>query len=92
MKAQTKIIIGTAIAGLMQMGAAGLSAAPASANTLIECNGVNSCKGTGACGGKTHSCAGKNSCKGHGFLKMTQADCDAAKAAKEGATKKVDPK
>jgi hypothetical protein len=40
-----------------------------------ECHGVNSCKGTGECGGKSHGCAGKNSCKGQGFLKLTAEQC-----------------
>ena len=40
-----------------------------------ECHGVNSCKGTGDCGGKGYSCAGKNACKGKGWLKMSKADC-----------------
>ncbi len=44
-----------------------------------ECHGINSCKGTGACGGKGHSCAGKNSCKGKGWLKLSKADCTAKK-------------
>ena len=25
-------------------------------------------------------CAGKNACKGHGFLMLSKAECDAAKA------------
>jgi hypothetical protein len=40
-----------------------------------ECHGVNSCKGTGDCGGKGHMCAGKNSCKGKGWKKMSKSDC-----------------
>jgi hypothetical protein len=46
----------------------------------IHCEGVNSCKGTSACATKTNACKGQNSCKGQGFLEMTQAQCDAAKA------------
>jgi hypothetical protein len=41
-----------------------------------ECHGVNSCKGTGDCGGKGHSCAGKNECKGKGWKKMSEKDCN----------------
>lgn len=40
-----------------------------------HCYGVNSCRGTGACGGKYHSCSGKNSCKGKGFLKLSEKSC-----------------
>ncbi len=42
-----------------------------------KCMGVNSCKGQGDCGGKTHECAGKNSCAKMGWKKMSKKDCDA---------------
>ena len=42
-----------------------------------ECSGVNSCKGTGECGGVGHSCAGQNSCKGLGWISLTRSDCEA---------------
>lgn len=45
-------------------------------NVKGECHGVNSCKGTGACGGKGNSCAGKNSCKGKGWLELTKKECN----------------
>src|SRR5262245_14192706 len=41
-----------------------------------RCSGVNSCKGTGACGGAGHSCAGQNACKGQGWSKSSKSDCD----------------
>ena len=51
----------------------------------VKCEGVNSCKGKSACKSANNSCKGQNSCKGKGFLEMTQAQCDAAKAkAKAG--------
>jgi hypothetical protein len=46
----------------------------------LQCDGVNACKGTSACGTANNSCAGQNACKGQGWLLLTQADCDAAKA------------
>jgi hypothetical protein len=46
----------------------------------VHCDGVNSCKGHSACKSANNSCKGQNSCKGKGFLEMTQAKCDAAKA------------
>jgi hypothetical protein len=46
----------------------------------VKCEGVNSCKGHSACKSANNACKGQNSCKGKGFLEMTQADCDAAKA------------
>lgn len=50
------------------------------ADAKVKCEGVNSCKGTSACSGASHSCQGQNSCKGQGFLLLSKADCDAAKA------------
>src|SRR6516162_7939098 len=51
----------------------------------VKCEGVNSCKGHSACKSANNACKGQNSCKGKGFLEMTQAQCDAAKAkAKAG--------
>ncbi len=46
----------------------------------VKCEGVNSCKGTSACHTATNDCKGMNECKGHGYLELTQAECDAAKA------------
>ena len=40
-----------------------------------ECYGVNTCKGTGECGGPGHSCAGQNACKGQGWITLTQKAC-----------------
>ncbi len=56
-----------------------------------ECSGINSCKGQGACGGKTHGCAGKNSCKGQGWIKTSKAEC-AEKAGKFKADKAEEKK
>ena len=46
----------------------------------VKCEGVNSCKGHSACKTANNACKGQNSCKGKGFLEMTKAECDAAKA------------
>ena len=46
----------------------------------VKCSGVNSCKGQSACKSANNACKGQNSCKGKGYLSMTQAECDAAKA------------
>jgi hypothetical protein len=74
------------ITGLALAAAAASLFATAPVNTAVadeakvKCEGVNSCKGTSACKTATNACAGQNSCKGHGFLMMTQKECDAAKA------------
>lgn len=64
----------------------GTLALPASAadEATVHCMGVNSCKGQSACKTATNACKGQNSCKGQGFLELTQAQCDAAKAQAEG--------
>jgi hypothetical protein len=46
----------------------------------VKCEGVNSCKGKSACATAQNSCQGQNSCKGHGYVMLTKAECDAAKA------------
>jgi len=46
----------------------------------VKCVGVNSCKGHSACKSANNACKGQNSCKGKGFVEMTLAQCDAAKA------------
>ena len=48
----------------------------------VKCSGINSCKGTGACGGATHSCKGKNECKGKGWDYTTSEE----ECAKKGGT------
>jgi uncharacterized membrane protein len=77
--------VALATAAAMLFGTALTTAASAAdeskADTAkIHCTGVNSCKGQSACKSANNACKGQNSCKGKGFLEMTKADCDAAKA------------
>ncbi len=46
----------------------------------VKCQGVNSCKGQSACKSANNACKGQNSCKGKGFVEMSKADSNAAKA------------
>ncbi|MGE3975854.1 MAG: hypothetical protein AB7F59_15120 [Bdellovibrionales bacterium] len=71
-------ILAAAVTGLIMAGCASnpTSTSGASAAAEGECHGINSCKGTGDCGGAGYSCAGKNSCKGKGWLKMSKTDCE----------------
>jgi hypothetical protein len=46
----------------------------------VKCEGVNACKGQSACATAHNACHGQNSCKGKGYLSLTKAECDAAKA------------
>jgi hypothetical protein len=47
----------------------------------VKCEGANACKGKSACATAKNSCAGQNSCKGQGYVELSKAECDAAKAA-----------
>lgn len=72
------VVVTAALAGLMMAGCATSKATADKTSTVKgECHGINSCKGTGDCGGAGTSCAGTNACKGQGWVKMTKADCDA---------------
>jgi hypothetical protein len=67
----------------MLFSTAAVQTASAADEAKIHCEGVNSCKGTSACHTATNACKGQNECKGHGFLELTKAECDAAKAKME---------
>lgn len=42
----------------------------------VKCEGINECKGKGACGNdKGASCAGTNECKGKGWVLVAEKDC-----------------
>ncbi len=40
----------------------------------VHCQGVNECKGTGACQTATNACGGKNECKGKGWVEVASAE------------------
>ncbi len=48
-----------------------------SPDKLVNCLGINECKGKSLCHTEKHSCAGQNACKGQGWLDVTSADCTA---------------
>ena len=83
MKISTKgALVAAAVAGLFAAKVAlaqqeGGTAGEAQEATKVHCEGVNACKGQGACGGAGHDCAGKNECKGKGWIEMNAADCKA---------------
>jgi hypothetical protein len=79
-----KLSLALATAAAVMFSSAPLTAANAADEAKVKCEGVNACKGTSACGTAANACAGKNACKGQGFLMLTKAECEAAKAkAKE---------
>ena len=73
----SKIALAAAAAVIFSAAAVGTASAD---DAKIKCTGVNSCKGQSACKSANNSCKGQNSCKGKGFMEMTKAECDAAKA------------
>ncbi len=73
----SSVALATAAAMMFSMAAVMTASAD---EAKVHCDGVNSCKGHSACKNANNSCKGQNSCKGKGFLEMTQAKCDAAKA------------
>jgi hypothetical protein len=77
----SRILSGVALAAAAAVvfSSAPLTAAHAE-DAKVKCQGVNSCKGHSACKSASNACKGQNSCKGKGFMTMTQAECDAAKA------------
>ncbi len=84
-KKQTGAMVAAAVAGLFLAGKAMAqtptgAVKPEAKPAKVHCEGVNECKGKGACKGADNSCGGKNGCKGKGWVDMTQADCNAAKA------------
>jgi uncharacterized membrane protein len=72
-------LVATAAAALFVGGLAATAHAEEH-EAKIKCEGVNSCKGHGDCKSAQNSCKGQNGCGGKGFLMMTKAECDAAKA------------
>jgi hypothetical protein len=70
--------LAAAAAMLFTSGFATVSVAADAAK--VHCSGVNSCKGMSECKSAKNSCKGQNSCKGTGWVSMSQAECDAAKA------------
>jgi hypothetical protein len=75
-------VLASAVAGLFIAGTAHtiLAAGENGSEAKIQCKGVNACKGKGSCKSESNSCKGKNACKGEGWVSMTKAECDAAKA------------
>ena len=75
-------IVASAAAALFVAGLAGAAQAgeQAGSEAKVKCEGVNSCKGHSDCKTAKNSCKGQNGCGGQGFVMMTQAECDAAKA------------
>ncbi len=72
--------LAAATAAAMLFSTAMVGTAVAGTDANVQCAGVNSCKGQSACKTANNACKGQNSCKGMGFVELSKADCDAAKA------------
>jgi len=78
-------VLAAAAAALLLSGQVAPSVAADHEEELVKCHGVNGCKGQSECATDHSACNGENSCAGKGWIKMTQAECDEAKAkAAEG--------
>jgi len=76
MRANKGMLIASAAASLIMAGA--LTARADQGKTggdMVNCAGVNACKGQGSSATAENSCAGKNGCKGKGVVEMSAADC-----------------
>lgn len=81
-KSMKGFVIASAVASLFATSAmADDKAAPKKdskdASAMVNCGGVNECKGKGACGGPGHDCAGNNECKGKGWISLSDKECKA---------------
>ena len=79
MKSRVKgAVIATAVASLFIATGAFAQGSEKKANEAkVHCEGINACKGQGACGGAGHDCAGKNACKGKGWIETSADECTA---------------
>jgi hypothetical protein len=77
---KSRMLSGVALAAAAAVMFSTMASTASAAEGKVKCEGVNSCKGHSACKSANNACKGQNSCKGKGFLEMTKADCDAAKA------------
>lgn len=90
-KKLTGLALATAAAGLF--ATAGIPAAYAGKHEgKMHCDGVNGCKGKSACQTADNACKGQNSCKGKGYIEMSKAECDAAKAKTMHKDKEMEKK
>ena len=77
-------LIAALAAGLFAAALPVAARAAESAGDKVRCEGVNACKGKGACHSASNACAGKNGCKGKGWVEMSDKECKdkGGKAAK----------
>lgn len=74
-------LIAAAVAGLFTTTAPLVVSAK---ETTIHCQGVNACKGKGACKSADNACKGQNGCKGKGWVEMSEKSCKGKGGTVEG--------
>jgi hypothetical protein len=75
-KKLTGLALATAAAGMF--ATVGISTATAAKHAMdekVKCEGVNACKGQGACQTAKNQCSGKNACKGQGWSEVSAKEC-----------------
>jgi hypothetical protein len=71
-------ILATAVASLFASGAAfAKDKTEKKAGSAVRCEGINECKGHGACKSASNACKGQNGCKGQGVTETSAKDCSA---------------
>ena len=65
----------TSVPSIAAEAPAGSRGAAISAEDVVHCYGVNTCKGTADCATTEHECKGQNECAGHGFKAMKAGEC-----------------
>lgn len=70
-------VLATAVASLFASGAAlAKGKTDKKASPRVKCEGINECKGHGACKSASNACKGQNGCKGQGMTETTAKDCN----------------
>ncbi len=59
------------------------------AGVVVQCGGINSCKGQGACAGNGNACKAMNECKGKGFVEVDSAKACSIKGGRVMEQKKM---
>lgn len=68
------IALAVAAAGLFACAPA--ARAPERAEAVVDCMGVNACRGQSDGKLPSHGCSFANACRGEGFLRMSRAECE----------------
>ena len=65
--------VAAAVCSMFSAGIARASDKPKDMPKVVQCGGLNTCKGQGACAGADNSCKAQNSCKGKGWVETKTA-------------------